>query len=192
MIEQIAKIENYQAVIEGLDCVTWQEAAKEEIWRESPIKTPHKDTQSIYLRMPDFINRHTVFNELEANTTTILANSPKVQDIILECMYVVGCSRLGRVMIVNLKPGGVITSHIDEGLYAASYRRFHLPLVTNPNVRFTVGNVTRHLKEGLLYEILNKQLHSVINDSDEDRLHLIMDMQLLHENIRLPQKIKEN
>ena len=53
--------------------------------------------------------------------------------------------------------------------------RIHLSIITNDEVWFTVGNETIHMREGELYEINNRRMHSVKNAGSEDRVHLIMD-----------------
>jgi hypothetical protein len=53
--------------------------------------------------------------------------------------------------------------------------RVHLPVVTNDEVRFVVGGETVNLREGQLFEINNRRMHSVHNDGAEDRVHLILD-----------------
>jgi len=54
----------------------------------------------------------------------------------------------------------------------------HLPVVTNDSVLFTVGGETKTLPAGELFEINNRRMHSVRNDSAEDRVHLILDFVL--------------
>lgn len=54
--------------------------------------------------------------------------------------------------------------------------RIHIPIQTNKNCFFTIGEETKNLKEGEIWEINNDKLvHSVSNDGDEDRIHLIVD-----------------
>jgi quercetin dioxygenase-like cupin family protein len=48
-------------------------------------------------------------------------------------------------------------------------------LITNKDILFTVGNTTKNLKEGEIWEINNQNLHSVQNNSKEERIHLIID-----------------
>jgi len=50
--------------------------------------------------------------------------------------------------------------------------------VTNDAVWFSVGSETINMREGQLYEINNRRLHSVENKGSDDRVHLILDFVL--------------
>jgi hypothetical protein len=55
-------------------------------------------------------------------------------------------------------------------------RRIHIPIQTNEDCFFTVGDDKRNLRLGELWEINNdKQKHSVDNFGNTDRIHLIVD-----------------
>ncbi len=192
MIREWGRIESYRDAIEGLACEDFFEEASKETWRSDSPTSPHKGTQSVFLRMSDLILPSDVFDDLDAFTCPILIDSPKVQDVISDVSYLVQASRIGRAMLVNLPPGGRVVPHEDQGEYCASYRRFHLPIVTNDKVLFTCGETQKHLEEGMVYEIDNKQTHSTSNPSDYHRLHLIIDMQLLNGWVRVPQHYEED
>jgi hypothetical protein len=87
-----------------------------------------------------------------------------------------------RALLVTLLKNTEISEHID-GDTAESLRtahRIHIPLKTNSNVLFTVGKETINMKEGEMWEINNSnEIHGVKNNSDEDRVHLIIDWQTL-------------
>lgn len=54
--------------------------------------------------------------------------------------------------------------------------RIHIPILTNSNCFFKIGEEIKNLKEGEIWEINNDKLvHSVTNDGDEDRVHLVLD-----------------
>ena len=53
--------------------------------------------------------------------------------------------------------------------------RTHIPIITNPYVTFYVGNETKQMIEGEVWEINNAQYHSVNNEGLDWRLHLIVD-----------------
>ena len=55
-------------------------------------------------------------------------------------------------------------------------KRTHIPIITNSEVTFTVGGETKFLKEGEIWEINNTKEHSVDNNSDIDRIHLLIDI----------------
>ena len=80
-----------------------------------------------------------------------------------------------RASLVRLNPGGTIDAHQDKNFSLAHSHRIHIPLLTNPGVEFKVGNETRYLAEGEVIEINNRRMHSVSNNSDAARIHLLLD-----------------
>lgn len=90
----------------------------------------------------------------------------------------VGGKQLGRVMIVNLAPGGEVVSHRDLGAYFSFYYRFHLPFMTASEVAFTGPPQSEglHMEEQYLYQLQNQNLHGVYNRSECNRIHLILDI----------------
>jgi len=83
---------------------------------------------------------------------------------------------IGRCLATNLKSNSIISKHRDGGnIVLLNGHRLHIPIITNKLVSFSVGNETKILQEGTIYEINNLRQHSVENNSNEDRLHLIID-----------------
>ena len=80
-----------------------------------------------------------------------------------------------RASLVRLKAASSIAEHRDMNFSLTHSHRIHLPIVTNDEVWFTVGNESINMREGQLYEINNRRVHSVRNDGAEDRVHLILD-----------------
>jgi hypothetical protein len=82
---------------------------------------------------------------------------------------------IGKILVAKLKNESKIYQHKDNGYGLLTSCRIHIPIITNKKVLFTCGNTTKHLEEGNVYEINNSIRHSVDNNSDEDRIHLIID-----------------
>ena len=72
----------------------------------------------------------------------------------------------------------MIDPHEDTGRYAKAYSRFHLVLTSAPGNTFTCDNQTVHMQPGELWWFNHRGEHSVRNDSDTDRIHLIFDAQV--------------
>jgi hypothetical protein len=86
-------------------------------------------------------------------------------------------SLIKRANLVRLRANSVIPTHTDQGEFLNTTRRIHLPIITNPGCTFTVGEETRHLPVGQMWEINNTGLpHSVNNGGDTPRIHLIVDV----------------
>lgn len=82
----------------------------------------------------------------------------------------------GQVILVRLNPFSIIDSHKDYGSYLLNSRRNHIPIYTNNNNKFIVGNEKITMKKGECWEINNAKEHSVINNSSNYRIHLIVDI----------------
>lgn len=84
-----------------------------------------------------------------------------------------------RAILVNLPKNCSIKPHIDKGKSLENTLRYHLPIITNDKVTFTVGGEAKNLKESLLWEIKNTdKIHSVENNGDTDRIHFIIDWKI--------------
>lgn len=55
------------------------------------------------------------------------------------------------------------------------YRRSHIPIVTNPAVHFVIDGERKHLRAGEVCEINHWREHTVRNDGETDRVHLVVD-----------------
>ena len=80
-----------------------------------------------------------------------------------------------RMILAKLSAGGKIPQHTDAGYSLLNCHRVHLPIITNSDVSFRVGGEEINMPVGELWEINNGQAHGVVNGSDEDRIHLIVD-----------------
>lgn len=81
-----------------------------------------------------------------------------------------------RAILVKLLAKSKIPKHIDTGYSLSHATRIHIPVITNDQVSFTVGEETKILRKGEIWQINNSnKIHSVKNDSKEDRIHLIID-----------------
>lgn len=141
--------------------------------REKFPGSPHPNTQTLYLRMPDDLDPHIIFNSLQVDDWPMMTVE-EFRDLVIQINQVVD-EPLARVLIVKLFPGGTISSHIDEGIYSDSTNRYHLVLKTNPRAFLKINDEVEHLEEGWLYSFNKHLLHSGANEGDTDRIHLIVD-----------------
>jgi len=103
---------------------------------------------------------------------------PAFKETAVAIMQTLKGVQLGRVIVTRLPPGGRITPHIDGGLNAEFYTRTHLVLHGRPGNMFTSGDETVQMLTGEVWWFENKQQHSCINNSDDDRVHLIVDIRV--------------
>jgi hypothetical protein len=91
----------------------------------------------------------------------------------------------GTIVLSNLRSMHSIPEHrdykhdsvdVDFLNFSNKTRRYHLVLTTNEHSFFTNGNTTISMKAGECWEINKGNVHSVKNEGDTDRLHLIIDL----------------
>jgi hypothetical protein len=80
-----------------------------------------------------------------------------------------------RAMAAKLLKGGRIIPHRDSHPSFAAGHRIHVPIITNPRVRFMIDGRPFQLQVGEAYEINNQKVHSVMNKGDADRINFIFD-----------------
>jgi hypothetical protein len=80
------------------------------------------------------------------------------------------------VRLLSLAPGSEIKPHKDMGCgYRDGYFRIHIPIITNPDVYFTIHDEVLHLQEGECWYMDFSLTHSIVNRGNTARVHLIMD-----------------
>lgn len=84
-------------------------------------------------------------------------------------------SYFARIILVRMNPESEIAPHVDNGFSLCRAHRIHLPLKTSEEVAFRVGQTTRELPVGELWEINNRRRHAVYNRGKQARIHLILD-----------------
>jgi len=82
---------------------------------------------------------------------------------------------IGRLIMAKLSAKGEIPAHIDTGYSLLHCLRIHIPLITADNVIFNIGGEEKNLKVGEMWEINNATVHRVNNNSNADRVHMIID-----------------
>ena len=81
-----------------------------------------------------------------------------------------------KAMLAKLKAGHEIDPHQDQAPPNRFTHKVHIPIVTNPDVRFYVDGHAYELAEGFAYEVNNLQTHAVVNDGKQDRVHFIFEL----------------
>ena len=82
-----------------------------------------------------------------------------------------------RVRFMRLRPGGHILRHSDPiHTIARHLVRLHVPMLTNPDVRFTVNDVRVPLQAGETWHVDVRFPHEVANMGATARVHLVMDL----------------
>ena len=149
------------------------DAWAEESWRQTMPYTPHRDSETIFLRRQPGSRPRDVLHQLASVATRHYSIAPLAEAIHQVCSFVQG--RPARAMLVRLRPGGVIAEHTDTGIYAEATQRVHVPLLTNPGAWLRVGGIRFHLPTGGAYCFDKHVPHSGANEGAEPRVHMILD-----------------
>ncbi len=103
--------------------------------------------------------------------TEVLRNSPYILQVVSSFGEVVARSRLMR-----LAPGAEVQEHVDFNYHWYSRVRIHVPVITEPSVRFFCGQEEVHMAAGEAWLFDSWRRHRVINGSPSDRIHLVIDI----------------
>lgn len=177
-------MKNFYCLTKGLPVVPLvAQLHIQDLWDKNTLRTthpdsPHTQASDIWLR----------FNEVQTDVTKVVDDKeciaypawdklPDAQNLIFDLMRVVKGIRLGRCVITRLKPGAKIAPHKDEGAPAEYYQRFHIMLQNAPGSLFDCGDETVYMEPGSAWWFDNQETHAVVNNSDTDRITMIVDIQ---------------
>ncbi len=153
-------------------------AQQPDAWREEQYRQEsydvHRQTESIVL----------VFTELDDWPIITVKKEPgwdRLVDVALPVMHgIIGKfyppgGTIIRAMAAKLLAGGKINSHHDGHPSFRHGHRIHVPISTNPRVRFMIDGRPYRFKVGEAYEINNQKTHGVMNKGTDDRITFIFD-----------------
>ncbi|MEM9057378.1 MAG: aspartyl/asparaginyl beta-hydroxylase domain-containing protein [Pseudomonadota bacterium] len=153
----------------GQDRLAWLEEAH----RQNAYAV-HRDTESMVLVFTDSKAwPELAIHKKPAWDTLMPLAGPLMHDIVGR-FYPPGGTII-RAMAAKLKAGGKITPHTDSHPSFHIGHRIHVPIKTNPRVRFHIDGRPYRLEVGKAYEINNQRRHSVANKGSEDRITFIFD-----------------
>lgn len=180
-------LNNFKLVLDGMDTEPALKQIEENkhfwdvfTYRQEASGSAHHDTKCILLRAPEYFTAESIYTDLEAANTLpseVLSESTK---LVNDLLNVLKADKLGRVMLVSLKPDGHIDRHFDSGEYSDFYDRFHIVLSSEDGNEFECGDELVKMKPGEVW-IFNHHLeHEVHNYSDKERIHIIVDVHLVN------------
>ena len=81
----------------------------------------------------------------------------------------------GRTRLMRLSGHAEVTRHADQGYYWTDRVRVHVPIVTQPTVRFDCEDTHTHMAAGECWIFDTWRQHRVLNDDTRSRIHLVVD-----------------
>jgi hypothetical protein len=160
---------------------------RENTWRqdyvvklERPI-SPQQDTEAVMFRWAPENTIESVRDSLKVTMNKNVIEIPEILPALTSCMNACGATELGRAFVAKLKVGGNVIPHMDFGMYADHFERFHLVLQSDPGNEFFVQDSMGHresayMKPGEFFWFNHKETHWAVNNSSRPRMHLIIDM----------------
>jgi len=97
-----------------------------------------------------------------------------LKDIAFEIMALVDGERLGGILITKLPPGASIAPHVDSGWHAEYYDKFYVSVQSPKGSAFCFEDGEIISSPGDCYYFQNDRTHWVKNDSDSDRISIII------------------
>ena len=162
-------VQALQAVVMGLDEQAWHEHQ----YRQTAYDV-HRQTESIVMVFTDGKGWPDIEVRRESGWDALAETAGPLMEQIIEQHLQPGGTVI-RAMAARMPPGGIIKPHRDSHPSFHASHRIHIPLATNPRVRFTIDGRPHKFEVGKAYEINNQLMHSVMNKGGEPRVHFIFD-----------------
>ncbi|MBT7276000.1 MAG: aspartyl/asparaginyl beta-hydroxylase domain-containing protein [Woeseiaceae bacterium] len=153
----------------GLEDSIWKENLK----RQEEYEV-HRATESIVMIFVNLDRWPEIEITREAGWSHLADAALPLMNNIIERCYPPGGTVI-RAMAAKLLAGNKITQHWDKHPSFHCGHRIHVPITTNPRVRFMIDGQPYQFKLGEAYEINNQLNHSVMNKGQEDRITFIFD-----------------
>lgn len=151
---------------------------EEAAWHEDEYRQQsydvHLETQSMVMIFTDGSNWPNPEIRKEPGWERLQELAVPMMDKIIADHYPAGGTII-RAMAAKLLAGGKITPHHDGHPSFHSGHRIHIPITTNPRVRFMIDGRPYQFEVGRVYEINNQLQHSVMNKGKDDRITFIFD-----------------
>ena len=149
------------------------DAWREELHRQESYDV-HRQTESIVLVFTEHDDWPNITVKKEPGWDRLAAAALPVMHGIIGQFYPAGGTII-RAMAAKLLAGGKIASHKDAHPSFHMGHRIHVPITTNPRVRFMIDGRPYRFQLGHAYEINNQKTHGVMNKGIEDRITFIFD-----------------
>lgn len=173
----------FQRLLENVDvsALMHQLQRQPSLWNENNLRTKHpgtahSDVSDIWVWFND--PQGDVSNDKEVIPYRAWKDLSAVRGLVLGLMNLVGGVRLGRVIITRLPVGKTITPHVDGGAPATYFDRYQIALQSLGGAVFHIGDESVNFKTGEIWHIDNTVEHSVVNNSIDDRIVMIVDIRV--------------
>lgn len=157
--------------------IYWNIQSNPNFWNEFTGRTespssPHHGLDDVWLRYGK--PEHAKSGEAHEAHWYPSAEVFGVKDICHAVVKLVNGEGLGGVLLTRIKPGKMCKPHTDSGWHARRYEKFLVQITSAPGQAFCFEGETHETKPGDLLWFDNSHLHWVINDSEYERVSMIV------------------
>lgn len=180
----------FQQIAAGIDTLPLLHAIQRQpqLWNADKFRTtypntPHVEVDDILLRFSDPAKCNTV--------STVIGDDQLIwhpaagllpwKPLVLDLMRRVEAFGLDRLLITRLRPGARIQPHADAtGPYVndPERSRYHVVLQGLPGSLYRTGDETVTMLSGQVWHFDPLTEHEVINNSADDRVHMLVDLRV--------------
>lgn len=161
-------------------------AAHKDLWnlynlRTCAVDSPHREVDDLWIRYrrqsefdPD--NPQDFSNEHESVWYDAYYQLPAIEWIIAQVQAHLGDFELGGVLLTRIPPGGQVYPHSDAGKWHPEYYTDKVLILVKsaPGQKFCYEGEEHEGEAGEVFIFDNRPVHWVTNDSDTDRISLIL------------------
>jgi hypothetical protein len=182
----VLKTPSIQHIASGFDVTPLlrQLEAHPELWNEYTLRTdryntPHNEISDIWVRFNAWENfdgdaMKFTMEPHESEWYPSIAHIPAAWSLARKVMRYVGGKKLGGVLITRIPPSGEVKPHVDSGWHATYFTKYAIQVKGNKRQGFYFSDSELHPEPGDLYTFDNSFTHWVKNESDEERITLII------------------
>lgn len=150
--------------------------------RKDLENSPHKEAPDIWLRYNDYSEFEKDRNSFNDEHIPVWYDAwnklPQLRPVVFGLMAAFEGEMLGGVLITKVPAGKKVYPHVDDGWHVQYYDKFYIQIQGAKGCDFCCqedGEIERfNPKTGQLYMFDNRKMHWVDNDSDVDRITLIV------------------
>jgi hypothetical protein len=196
---------NFKVIKDGMDvgALALAIATEPSLWTADTFlrnypQGPFGDTDTIMLRFPKIqtgmtekqiekykANKLAGYDQHESIAWPAWSKLTQAHPFVFDLAQYVQATRVGRVMINRVRPGGRIFRHADTPEHVRYWRRFHLVIQGQPGAVIYCGeekdgskDETLQMQTGRMFWFNNALEHEVRNESSVDRISMVIDLKL--------------
>ena len=146
-------------------------------WNLLPLRTnhpssPHRECEDIWVRYRGSEVRSD--GSFDCEWYDVADELPAVMDLCASVYEYTCPTELGGVLVTRIPAGKQVYPHMDAGWHAQHYEKIAVQIAGNEKQFFCFEDGSLSPQSGEVFTFCNQALHWVTNDSDEDRITLII------------------